>query len=124
MIITADPDLLYLGDCKEFIESAFTKEESWDDVVEKLRSTYAQLWVVIDQKPIAAAVTEIGAGEVHFWLAGGSRAKDWASPLAEGVLDATGLKIATIRGRVGWSRLLGWEIVERQGRDALMRYEK
>lgn len=123
MIITADPDLLYLGDCKDFIVSAFSKDEAWEDVAEKLKTGFAQLWVVLDPEPIAAAVTEIGGGEAHFWLAGGRNAREWASPLAEGVCALTGMKTATIRGRIGWARLLGWEIVERQGRNALMRRE-
>lgn len=121
MVITADPELEYLDTVRDLITPAFSDDDNWQDLTEKLRTNYAQLWVVLDPDPIAAAVTEIGGGEAHFWLAGGERAREWASPLAEGVCALTGMDKATIRGRIGWARLLRWEIIERQGRNALMR---
>lgn len=123
LVIIADPELEFIEQAKPLLIPAFGDGDNWQDVEEKLKSTYAQLWVIIDSNVIAAAVTEIEADNVHFWLAGGQRAKEWADTLARGVCDATGRKMATIRGRIGWARLLGWDIIERDGKNAFMRMD-
>lgn len=122
-LLIADPDLEHLAFAERVLIPALGEGETWPQVVECLETSMAQLWIMMDGKPIAAAVTEIGGGEVHFWLAGGKRADEWAARLAIGVCRATGLTAATIRGRIGWSRLLGWPIIDRVGKQALMRWD-
>ena len=88
-------------------------DQGW--VRERLDNFHAQLWLVDDgDEVIAALVTQMTIDdELECLLAGGCRAKDWATSAVEAITAwgfAHGAVLCRVWGRRGWCRLLkGWE---------------
>ncbi|WP_374576122.1 hypothetical protein [Phenylobacterium sp.] len=84
-----------------------------EDVLEIVRLGDARFWAGRQ----AAMVTEIHeyprVRALHFWLAGGDLAelRDHLRPMAEAWGRAQGCTRATIIGRKGWARALGYQEV-------------
>lgn len=79
----------------------------WDEVAAKLRDQRAQLWLGVDEKPIAALVTQVIGDKLEIWLAGGAILR--VMPWFENVIAASkeaGTTGGIIFGRKGWGRVL------------------
>jgi hypothetical protein len=81
----------------------------WPDICKKIDDQHAHLWLVVDDKPIAALVTQVAVDDtLECLLAGGARAKEWAQ-LAEKRLSnfaiLGGLYRLRFIGRRGWRKI-------------------
>lgn len=79
----------------------------WDEVAAKLRDQRAQLWLAVDEKPVAALVTQVLGDKLEIWLAGGEilRVMPWFKNVIE-ASKAAGTTGGIIFGRRGWERVL------------------
>lgn len=84
-----------------------------EGIREVLSTGEKTLWVVFDEKPIAAVITSIteykytGKRMASVDFAGGERFKEWSmfTDYIEPVYKAYNCDIITIAGRLGWLRL-------------------
>lgn len=87
----------------------------WAEVEDGLRSERSQLWLTIEDKPVAAMVTRIDGDTFEVWLAGGA-ALSGSVPFLETAIEASkaaGTTNGRIIGRKGWARVLrgyGWRV--------------
>jgi hypothetical protein len=102
--------------CGPWIAAALARApggHTLDDVRTAVERGEARLWVGAR----AAMVTEIHEMPrlkvLHFWLAGGDlvELRDEMRPLAEAWGREQGCALATITGRKGWARALGYQAI-------------
>lgn len=85
----------------------------WGEVAEDLNSGKAQLWLTVEDKPVAAMVTRIDGDTLEVWLAGGA-VLSGSVPHLETAIEASrgaGTTNGRVIGRKGWARVLrgyGW----------------
>lgn len=89
---------------------------SWAEVQRKLQNGQAQLWLAVEDEPVAAMVTKLDGKVLEVWLAGGA-VLSGAVPFLETAIAAArevGATSGRIVGRKGWERVLapyGWRPV-------------
>lgn len=85
------------------LEPALVDGDTWEEVEARIHAKTAQLWF----GDACAFVTEIWGEDIHVWLAGG-RLKGLMDlrPRIEETARYWGLKKVTLKGRLGWDRLL------------------
>lgn len=106
------------GDLWDDIERLLDKAvkrggDDWGDVCDRLSGGEAQLWLAVDEGPVAAMVTCIEANTLEIWLAGGA-VLSGCVPFLETTIEASkaaGTTNGRVVGRKGWERVLapyGW----------------
>ena len=101
-------------DARRLLDKAVTKGgNSWNDVVQALDSGHAQLWLTVEDRPVAAFVTRMDGDTIECWLAGGnvgSTARHIEQTILKAAREA-GATNARIIGRKGWARVFrDWQI--------------
>ena len=87
----------------------------WSDVRRALWNETAQLWLTVEDKPVAAFVTRMDGDTIECWLAGG-KVGPTAPMIEQTILKAAregGATNARIVGRKGWARVFkpyGWRV--------------
>lgn len=106
---------LLWGDAKRLLEPAVKRGgNEWPEVIADLMQSKAQLWVAIEEAPVAAMVTRIDGDTMEVWLAGGA-VLSGCVPFLETAIEASraaGTTNGRITGRKGWARVLarfGWK---------------
>jgi hypothetical protein len=86
----------------------------WSEVHAQVGDGRAQLWLAVENRPVAALVTRIDGDTLEIWLAGGTILA--ALPYIETIIEASKQAGATngrVVGRKGWRRVLqpyGWHM--------------
>jgi hypothetical protein len=85
----------------------------WGELESSLGDNRSQLWLTVEERPVAAMVTRIDGDTLEIWLAGGA-VLSGSLPFLETAIEASkavGTTNGRIIGRKGWSRVLrqwGW----------------
>lgn len=85
----------------------------WVELEQSLRDGRSQLWLTVEDRPVAAMVTRIDGDTLEVWLAGGA-VLSGSVPFLETAIEASkaaGTTNGRIIGRKGWTRVLrgyGW----------------
>lgn len=102
------------GDAHRLLGNAATRGGyEWEEVEEALQSGTAQLWLAVEDGPVAAMVTRMDGQTLEVWLAGGA-VLSGAVQFLETAIAASreaGATDGRIWGRRGWERVLapyGW----------------
>jgi hypothetical protein len=88
-------------------------KNDWTEVEAALTANTAQLWLAVEDRPVAAMVTRLDNKTLEVWLAGGA-VLSGAVPFLETAIAASrdaGATNGRIWGRKGWDRVLqpyGW----------------
>lgn len=102
--------------CAPWLQAALDagpRTHTLEDVRGCVQRGTAQFWCGRNCAIVTELVTYPQVKTMNFWLAGGDLAelRDELRPLAEAYAKANGARFATIVGRPGWSRALGYERV-------------
>lgn len=102
------------GVVRDLLDGAVKRgKNQWPDVIARLMTGRAQLWLTVTDRPIAAMVTRRDGDTLEVWLAGGA-VLSGSVPYLETAIEAARADGATngrIIGRKGWDRVLsayGW----------------
>lgn len=102
------------GDIGRLLGKAVERSgDNWAEVVSDLDTGKAQLWLTVEDEPVAAMVTRRDGSTLEVWLAGGAVLSGSVPHLETAIkaAKADGATNGRIDGRKGWERVLrpyGW----------------